>query len=438
VVSELYRCPEDLLDIELTAELQDRAGYFRFGPDAICYGRSTLTCSQANPSPGLCNAIEFAETSGGVLRLPFDPSEIIENLRLERYPECWVPGYKRVLKRLYYFCRPPLLSLRKAVQKLHAGRRQATTFPNWPVDTTVENICESVLLLAMQATDLESIPFIWFWPDAARAAAIMTHDVETELGRDLSSRLMDLDDEFGIKASFQVVPEGRYSVSSSFLESIRERGFDIAIQDLNHDGRLFDDLDEFSRRATRINRYAREYSANGFRSAVLYRRPEWYDLLNFSFDMSIPNVARLDPQPGGCCTVMPYFIGNMLELPVTTTQDYMLFHLLNERSIALWKSQLALIMGKNGLASFIIHPDYITGPDTISVYRDLLSYLADLRREEGVWITLPAEIDSWWRARNSMSLVRNGSSWRIEGEYSERAVLAWARNVDGKLVYELP
>jgi hypothetical protein len=302
----------------------------------------------------------------------------------------------------------------------------------------VENVCESVLLLAMQAAGLECLPFIWFWPDAARGAVMMTHDVETELGRNFCSRLMDLDDEFGIKASFQLVPEDRYTLPPGFLESIRERGFDIAIQDLNHDGRLFDDVDEFSRRAARINRYAKEYSANGFRSAVLYRRPEWYDLLDFSFDMSIPNVARLDPQPGGCCTVMPYFIGNILELPLTTTQDYMLFHLLNQRSIELWKSQIELILAKNGMASFIIHPDYITGPDTISVYRDLLRYLSELGREQGVWITLPAEIDSWWRARNSMSLVRNGSSWRIEGECSERAVLAFARNIDGKLVYELP
>jgi hypothetical protein len=28
--------------------------------------------------------------------------------------------------------------------------------------------------------------------------------------------------------------------------------------------------------------------------------------LCFAYDMSIPNVAHLDPQRGGCCTIMPF------------------------------------------------------------------------------------------------------------------------------------
>jgi hypothetical protein len=36
-----------------------------------------------------------------------------------------------------------------------------------------------------------------------------------------------------------------------------------------------------------------------------------------------------------------------------------------------------------------------------------------------------------------MSVVRHNNSWRIEGEQAERAVLAYARKVNGNLVYEL-
>ena len=50
-------------------------------------------------------------------------------------------------------------------------------------------------------------------------------------------------------------------------------------QDLNHDGRLFDDRKEFLRRVKLINRYGRGYGAKGFRAAVLYRKPEWYEHL---------------------------------------------------------------------------------------------------------------------------------------------------------------
>jgi len=170
---------------------------------------------------------------------------------------------------------------------------------------------------------------------------------------------------------------------------------------------------------------------------VLYRKPEWYGALEFAYDSSIPNVAHLDPQRGGCCTVLPYFIGDILELPVTTIQDYTLFHVLDERSIDLWKSQIDLILRKNGLISFIVHPDYLMERSTLSVYEALLSHLRDLREKTPIWCALPSEIEAWWRARNKMSVVWDEDAWRVEGDDSGRAVLAFAKNVDGKLVYEL-
>jgi hypothetical protein len=158
----------------------------------------------------------------------------------------------------------------------------------------------------------------------------MTHDVETQRGCNSCKTLMDLDDSFGIKASFQVIPEQRYIVTTDFLAPIRDRGFEIVIHDLNHDGHLYRNRKQFFERAAKINSYATAYGAEGFRAASLYRKQKWYDALNFSYDMSIPNVAHLDPQRGGCCTVMPFFIGDILELPVTTTQDYTLFNILNQ------------------------------------------------------------------------------------------------------------
>ena len=173
---------------------------------------------------------------------------------------------------------------------------------------------------------------------------------------------MDIDDSFGVKASFQIIPEERYGVSPEFLESIRQRGFEVVVHDLNHDGHLYRDRNQFLQRAAKINFYGKQYGANGFRAGVLYRKQVWYDALQFAYDMSVPNVARLDPQRGGCCTVMPYFLGNILELPVTTIQDYTLFNILNDYSINIWKSQIDLIMEKYGFMSFIVHPDYIMKP----------------------------------------------------------------------------
>jgi len=262
----------------------------------------------------------------------------------------------------------------------------------------------------------------------------MTHDVETAQGRDFCTALMDINDSFGIKASFQIVPECRYAVTPSFLNSISKRGFEVAVQDLNHDGHLYRNRREFRKRAAKINLYGRHWGAGGFRAAVLYRKQEWFDDLEFSYDMSVPNVAHLDPQRGGCCTVMPYCVGKLLELPVTTTQDYSLFHILNDYSIALWKKQIDLIMEKHGLLSFIIHPDYITRNRERFTYTTLLAHLATLRAEKGVWVATPGEVNCWWRQRMEMRIIEDGDNLHIEGPGRERARIAYASERNGKLV----
>jgi hypothetical protein len=135
--------------------------------------------------------------------------------------------------------------------------------------------------------------------------------------------------------------------------------------------------------------------------------------------------------------VMPYFVGGLLELPVTMTQDYSLFHILNDNSIDLWKQQSELVMQKHGLMNFIVHPDYITESQERRTYDTLLSYLSQLRSERKVWIPLPREVDQWWRQRSQMRIVRRGDEWRIEGPGHERAQLAYASEKNGKIEYSI-
>jgi hypothetical protein len=165
----------------------------------------------------------------------------------------------------------------------------------------------------------------------------------------------------------------------------------------------------------------------------MYRNQDWYHAFNFSYDMSVPNVAHLEPQRGGCCTVMPYFIGQILELPLTTIQDYSLFHILGDYSIDLWKQQIDLILNRNGLISFIIHPDYVIEKRARTVYAELLRQLVQLREEKRLWIALPGEVNRWWRSRYQMKLVAAGDGWKIEGPDSGRARIAYA-TLDGDRV----
>jgi len=265
----------------------------------------------------------------------------------------------------------------------------------------------------------------------------MTHDVETETGRDFCSQLMDIDESFGMRASFQIVPEKRYRVSEGLLAEIRRRGFEVNIHGLNHDGNLFSDRTEFLKRAGRINRYAKELGAMGFRSPVLYRNIDWYDALEFTYDMSVPNVGHLDPQRGGCCTVMPYFIGQMVELPLTTTQDYALFHFIGDFSIELWKTQITAIANRHGMVSLLIHPDYVIAKRERTVFRCLLQFIEDIVREKNMWVALPKDVAAWWKTRRDLRITREGGEWRIHGVGKEAARLAYAFISNGRLTYRI-
>jgi hypothetical protein len=169
----------------------------------------------------------------------------------------------------------------------------------------------------------------------------------------------------------------------------------------------------------------------------MYREQSWYGAFQLSYDMSVPNVAHLEPQRGGCCSILPYFVGDVLELPLTTVQDYSLFHVLGDYSTTLWEQQIAVLLSRHGLISFIAHPDYLREERARQVYVRLLEHLSALRRARDLWFALPGDVNRWWRSRSLMRLVRRGRTWTVEGPDSERARVAYAVLRDGRLVYEV-
>jgi len=442
-LAEYYRIPANALPcVSLPRDgFEEKIGFFHFGAKNVCYGRSQSGVTPSVGDSGQYDAYKYVHRESGTVRLPFNFCEVVDNLRLERYREGIAHRLEffaanEAVRRTYYFFRGGLpISLRRHLQKVYFRGWKELPFPSWPVDFTVDALHEELLHLLMEAGGVKHVPFIWFWPDGAPNCLMMTHDVETSAGRDFTPRLIDLDSEYGIKASFQVIPEQRYAVSEAYVCEIRRRGCEFNVHDLNHDGHLYRERAEFARRAARINSYVRRYGCSGFRAGAMYRNQEWYDLFEFSYDMSVPNVAHLEPMRGGCCTVFPYFVGKIVELPLTAAQDYSLFHIFDDYSIDLWKQQLALLRERNGLMSFICHPDYLIEPRARKVYELLLLYLRQMIEHEKIWLALPGEVDRWWRARSQMTLVGRGNEWEIVGPESGRARLAYALLDGGKVKY---
>src|SRR5262249_31587899 len=96
-----------------------------------------------------------------------------------------------------------------------------------------------------------------------------------------------------------------------------------------------------------------------------------------------------------------------------------------------------LIRRRNGLISFITHPDYLTTEAARSVYRQLLAYLAELREDERVWIATPGEVNDWWRQRAQFRIVEAGTRWRVVGAGSERARIGYAEEHMGQIALSI-
>lgn len=442
-LQQQYRFPEHTILLEEPENLSEKPGYFRLGTGTVCYGRTIPSLRLGSGPKSGDDALPLVSYEKGRCRLPFRLGELMENLRLENYCNHNIGSREgilesRIFHEAYYMLRPLMVGpLRRLFQRMALRNWDKIPFPRWPVDSSVEDILEQILKVVLAGTGVGSIPFIWFWPEGKKGCILLTHDIETQKGLDFCDALMDLDEASGFRSSFQVVPEERYEVSPGFLHQIRQRGFEVNVHDLNHDGHLFKNKDLFMSRAVKINHHVREFKALGFRSGALYRNIDWITALEVEYDMSMPNVAHLEPQRGGCCTVMPYFVGPILELPVTLAQDYGLFSTLGDYSIDIWRKQSENVASRFGLIHPIVHPDYVIESRARAVYRELLAYLADLRDSRDLWAALPAAANRWWRQRSKMNLKSESGRWVIEGPGSELARVAHARLVNGRLEYQV-
>src|SRR5262249_2715797 len=141
VIQDRYRCPEDTLGFQLAGDLSQGSGFFRFGEDAICYGRTVSGDLSATPKGQLRDVLYDIETLCGKLVNAIDTGEGTGNLRLERYPHDARQERENLLKKFYYFLRPlTTTGIRRAIKRVHAGNWKHIPIPHWPVDTTVETV----------------------------------------------------------------------------------------------------------------------------------------------------------------------------------------------------------------------------------------------------------------------------------------------------------
>ncbi len=343
--------------------------------------------------------VVFDASSGDVV-VPFSLAEAYTAYTSERWRE---GRAKRGLsdRKLAAFYRAKALIPRRLqlAARRQLIRRQGTPdFPAWPCDTSVSALLRFYAKCSLRAAGRDEGQFLWFWPNGCHAAVVLTHDVENDDGIRLALELADLEEERGFRSSFNF--GAWYDIDPGVLRELTDRGFEIGMHGLTHDRALFASRQAFEERLPQLAELARRLGAVGFRSPATHRVFEWLGELPIEYDCTIPNSDPYEPQPGGCCSVWPFFIGSIVELPYTLPQDHTLLTLLGHRSPALWLEQATAIEREHGLIQCASHPDpgYLGDRDKRAIYAEFLSGIAE---RENLWRALPREAASWWRRRGA-------------------------------------
>ena len=247
------------------------------------------------------------------------------------------------------------------------------------------------------------------WPDGKKFALVLTHDVETAKGLDKCYQLADIEERLGFRSSFNFVP-GDYTVPAALRQYLTDRGFEIGIHGLHHYQNPFRSESIFKKQAIEINRYLKEWGAVGFRSPSMYHDLELLHHLDLEYDASTFDTDPFEPQPDGMGTIFPFWVPDQdfqkgyVELPYTLAQDFLLFILMQEKNINIWKKKLDWLADRGGMALFITHPDYIDFSENkpsykeypVKYYEDFLTYIKD-RYKDQYWHALPGDMAKFWQ-----------------------------------------
>jgi len=288
---------------------------------------------------------------------------------------------------------------------------QRSAFPlGWPIEERWAQFLRSALDATLKLDgggDAHALPF---WPEGARMAIVLTHDVESKHGVAFLPELLDLEERYGFRSLINLVPR-EYRIPRGLIAGAQERGFEIGVHGLDHSGDLFLDEKRFIRRADGINEQLREWGSVGFRAPFTHRNPWWMQRLDIEYDSSFFDTDPFESIPGGTLSLWPFFIGRFVELPYTLAQDHTLIETLRETSPRIWLEKVDVIARHGGMALLISHPDYLRKGKGMEIYEEFLQAMA-ARRD--AWRALPREVARWWRRRGEAGPQEPGASATVD------------------------
>ena len=287
-------------------------------------------------------------------------------------------------KKIYYSLLRPLLPI-KIRQLLQNKYNSNIKFSTYFINDDLVNYIKDKIDFNKEVQNL--------YPNNYTSAVVLTHDVEEEHGFNFIPKLLELEEKYGFKSSWNIVPY-KYKIDEGIIKLIQDLGHEVGIHGYNHDGKLYYSEKIFNYRAKFINDAVKKYDAVGFRSPQVHRNLEWLQKLDIKYDASCFDYDPFQPFPGGTGSIWPFIVGKFVELPYTLPQDHKLFYVLKQKDIDIWKNKANWIVKNYGMILTLTHPDYLIKRDNFKLYEELLDFLMGI---ENTWKCLPKEISHWWK-----------------------------------------
>lgn len=396
--------PPAVCAIELAADVTPT--WWTSGPCRFPFPFPRLARSHAMPGiplawvEGDSGRRPLISREGGRLHLAFDPVETFAHLTEERYTRLLPPVTNRLPFHYHRVPHALRLLLGRLSEKLRAKSRTAA-FPQWPIEPGW-----TILAGLLGPSAPGSAPV---WPNGAKAAFAVAHDVDDAEGVRHMRALREIDEEHGFRACWYMV--GRhYGHDEALYDDLLASGHEIGLHDFNHDNRLASlPPREIRHRLEACHPLVERFRMVGFRSASLVRSEPMFDALApcFTYDSTIPDT---DSGAGGG-VVFPFRHHGLVELPLTLPLDstLILAGLSPREVLSIWRAKWAWLLEVRGLGFLTAHPEphFSANPKYRRVYAQFLSEVAG---EPRVWKATPREIAEWWAKSGSSRSSAPGST----------------------------
>jgi peptidoglycan/xylan/chitin deacetylase (PgdA/CDA1 family) len=248
-------------------------------------------------------------------------------------------------------------------------------FPRWPLDLSADFLADLY--------DLPRSPFA-----DGPTPVLLSHDIDTPEGlRNLVHLFHPIEEAAGASSSNYIVPCA-WPIDHALLGESATRGHEVGIHGYDHSNRTpFAPPAERQQRVAAARPLIDRYGILGYRAPSLLRTPQLIEELAtlYRYDSSIPTSGGLFPVPNnGCASARPFFLGDIMEIPLTMPRDGSLRFLgYGPREIlGIWRECAERIASSGGVVSLLTHCEqrFSGNPSMLDSYRRFLDFLAGDQR----------------------------------------------------------